>query len=61
MDLRQPFSRACRGGVVPEDNLKTVYMDQGLAILQPTSSSRWKMTEPCRAGCDMDDSLFPGL
>jgi hypothetical protein len=37
VDLRQPFSRPCRDGVVPEDNLKTVYMDQGLAILQPTS------------------------
>lgn len=33
MDLRQPFSRPCCGGGVPEDNLKTVDMDQGLAIL----------------------------
>lgn len=34
MDLRQPFSKPCRGGVVPEDNLKTVDMDQGMAILR---------------------------
>lgn len=61
MDLRQPFARACRGGVVPEDNLKTVYMDQGLAILQSTSSSQWMMTERSRAGCDMNDSLLPCL
>lgn len=40
MDLRQPFSRACRGGVVPEDNLETVNMDQGLAILQSNSFSQ---------------------
>lgn len=38
-DFRQPFSQACRGRVVPEDSLKTVYMDQGLAILQPTPPS----------------------
>jgi hypothetical protein len=39
MDLRQPFKRACRGGVIPEQTLKMVDMDQGLAILQPTSFS----------------------
>jgi hypothetical protein len=33
IDLRQPFSGPCRGGVVPEDNLKTADMDLGLAIL----------------------------
>lgn len=39
MDLRQPFERACHGGAIPEQILKTVDMDQGLAILQPTSFS----------------------